>query len=190
MSPDHLATAFERVYFLVVRLDEFSSALTTGLKAADVNVAHARSQVETGSVSGLAELVTNLTPPARTPRAHGTPAPDERLDYPKELLQSDCYVVRIRKRVAESPSSLVTVGRAAQHDIPLQHPSVSKLHAWFEFDENLYVHDAGSTNRTFVNGDPIEARTQLRSGDSVKFGAVRCAVCSAVGLWRALNSTP
>jgi hypothetical protein len=185
MSIEQVVVAFERVFFLVVRLDEFSSALGAGLKAADANQTFARPLGDTGSVSIGPDFITKLTPPsaAGVDRAAGQP-----LDYPADLLESECHVVRIRKRTRNAPGPMVSVGRTADQDIPLQHPSVSKLHALLEWDGDLHVTDAGSLNRTFVNGEMIQARTRLRSGDSVKFGAVRCAVCSPVGLWRAVQA--
>lgn len=193
MELEQVAAAFEHAYFLVIRLDEFSSGLGAGLKAAEANQAHAR---VSGSIYPPAgsmyppspDFVTKLTPPRPGSELEPEQA-DARLDYPPDLLQVECHVVRIRKRTWQTSSPAVTVGRAPEQDIPLQHPSVSKLHATLELDgTELYVTDVGSLNRTFVNGEPITSRTRLRAGDSLKFGAVRAAICSPQGLWRALHS--
>jgi hypothetical protein len=186
MELEQVAAAFEGAYFLVIRLDEFSSGLGAGLKAADANQGHARMS---GSIyPPPVDFVTKLTPP-RPASELQTEQTDAQLDYPPDLLQAECHVVRVRKRTWQTSSPAVTVGRAPEQDIPLQHPSVSKLHATLELDGNeLYVTDVGSLNRTFVNGEPIASRTRLHAGDSLKFGAVRGAICSPQGLWRALHS--
>ena len=189
MELEQVAAVFEHAYFLIVRLDEFSSGLGAGLKAAEVNQVQPRAWSETSTVSVGPDFITKLT----SQRASVAPPPPEQSgaqpDYPADLLSAECHVVRIRKRTWQTTAPTITVGRAAEQDIPLQHPSVSKLHALFDLDAgNLYVTDVGSLNHTFVRGEVISGRTRVRPGDAVKFGAVRCAVCSAQGLWRAVKA--
>lgn len=186
MDVEQVGAAFEHAYFLIIRLDEFSSGLGAGLKAADANQIHARLS---GSIHPPSpDFVTKLTPPKPGAEPENK-RPAGPVDYPPDMLEVECHVVRVRKRTWQTPSPAVTVGRAPEQDVPLQHPSVSKLHATFEFEaRELYVTDVGSLNRTFVNGEPITLRTRLQPGDSIKFGAVRCAVCTPQGLWRALQS--
>jgi hypothetical protein len=191
MEMDQAAVAFEHAYFLVIRLDEFSSGLGMGLKAAEANQVPARAWVDIGSVPAGPEFITKLTPPRSS---LAPPAPElggEKLDYPADLLEAECHVVRIRKRTWHTPSPMISVGRAQEQDIPLQHPSVSKLHALFESEgSELHVTDVGSLNHTFVNGEVIKGRTKILPGDSIKFGAVRSGACTVQGLWRALRSAP
>jgi FHA domain len=66
------------------------------------------------------------------------------------------------------------VGRVADNDLQLEHPSVSKIHAALVMNREgtLLVADTGSTNGTFINGRRItygEAR-QIEDGDVVSFG--------------------
>jgi hypothetical protein len=68
------------------------------------------------------------------------------------------------------------VGRVADNDLQLEHPSVSKIHAALVMNREgtLLVADTGSTNGTFINGRRIsygEAR-QIEDGDVVGFGDV------------------
>jgi hypothetical protein len=68
------------------------------------------------------------------------------------------------------------VGRVADNDLQLEHPSVSKIHAALVMNREgtLLVADTGSTNGTFINGRRIsygEAR-QVEDGDVVSFGDV------------------
>ena len=70
----------------------------------------------------------------------------------------------------------MNVGRVADNDLQLEHPSVSKIHAALVMNREgtLLVADTGSTNGTFINGRRIsygEAR-QIEDGDVVSFGDV------------------
>lgn len=70
----------------------------------------------------------------------------------------------------------MNVGRGADNDLFLGHPSVSKIHAALTMNREgtLLVADTGSTNGTFINGRRIsygEAR-QIEEGDVVGFGDV------------------
>jgi hypothetical protein len=70
----------------------------------------------------------------------------------------------------------VNVGRVADNDLQLEHPSVSKIHATLVMNREgtLLVADTGSTNGTFINGRRIaygEAR-HVEDGDVVSFGDV------------------
>ena len=78
----------------------------------------------------------------------------------------------------------LTVGRAADSDLHLNHPSVSKIHAALMMNREgtLLVSDTGSTNGTYINGRRIaygEAR-QIEDGDVVGFGDVEVRFRKAV----------
>jgi ABC transport system ATP-binding/permease protein len=79
----------------------------------------------------------------------------------------------IRLRDIEFNRPLVTIGRAAENDIRLEHPTVSTRHAQIlKLPEGFELIDLGSTNGTFVNGQPID-RQVLRPGNRVSLGAVQ-----------------
>ena len=70
----------------------------------------------------------------------------------------------------------LSVGRVADNDLQLEHPSVSKIHAALVMNREgtLLVADTGSTNGTYINGRRItygEAR-HIEDGDVVGFGDV------------------
>jgi hypothetical protein len=70
----------------------------------------------------------------------------------------------------------MNVGRVADNDLHLEHPSVSKIHAALVMNREgtLLVADTGSTNGTYINGRRLaygEAR-QIEDGDVVGFGDV------------------
>jgi len=67
---------------------------------------------------------------------------------------------------------ITLVGRAADSDIVINHPSVSGRHCEIELTaDSVVVRDSNSTNGTFIDGKPIrEAR--LEAGQRLKFGQV------------------
>lgn len=65
----------------------------------------------------------------------------------------------------------ITVGRDHDNELPLHLSTVSRRHArLFQTDTTCCVEDLGSTNGTFVNGDPVTGTRELYSGDLVKIG--------------------
>jgi ABC transport system ATP-binding/permease protein len=67
----------------------------------------------------------------------------------------------------------VVVGRAAEVDLILSHPEVSRRHCRILWEgENWFVEDLGSQRGTAVNGSLISGRTSLKSGDQIQIGPV------------------
>lgn len=65
----------------------------------------------------------------------------------------------------------VLLGRSADCDIVLYDSGASRLHARItETDEGLVLSDLGSTNGTFVNGQPVVTHL-LKEGDRVQVGS-------------------
>ena len=53
--------------------------------------------------------------------------------------------------------TVTTLGRSDTCDLVFPFPTVSRMHARIELEHNHYIlFDAGSSNGTFVNGQPIE----------------------------------
>src|SRR5215470_8967191 len=70
-------------------------------------------------------------------------------------------------------SGSLTIGRAAENDIRIDDPTVSRRHARVWFDAaGAHVEDAGSSHGTFVDGERIVADTQLKDGAQVRLGDV------------------
>jgi len=68
---------------------------------------------------------------------------------------------------------VIRIGRAAENDICLPHPMVSRFHAVVKKGvEGLSVVDQGSANATYVNGRSVGTRL-LREGDVVHIGPFR-----------------
>jgi ABC-type multidrug transport system ATPase subunit len=71
------------------------------------------------------------------------------------------------------PGENVIVGRAAEVDLILSHPEVSRRHCRILREgENWFVEDLGSQRGTAVNGSRISGRTALRPGDQIQVGPV------------------
>ena len=68
------------------------------------------------------------------------------------------------------------LGRSPDCDFQIDHPTVSALHCQVILGDNqLLVRDCGSTNGTFVNGEPVrEAR--LMAGQTLRLGDVELLV--------------
>ncbi|MET0342562.1 MAG: FHA domain-containing protein [Polyangiales bacterium] len=176
--------------FLVVRLNDFSSELLAGLEGNETLTVRGRPRrLNTISVAWSVPEQTEVSPPTSLrPSPPRGPVLKNEFDMSPELLRSECYVAGVKKRTLEHPLTMVSIGRAPERDITLQHPSVSRQHAIIDLSGELTLVDTGSRNHTFVNGEIVRGKTVLRAGDSVKFGAVRCSVCTASGLWKAVRS--
>ena len=172
---------------LLVRIPPGDAELELGLAAALDTGAGPRSVAKP-----LPFRTTHQTPPKESPRAFE--ASSEQRIRVANLLAKHAYVaVPLQKRDDGDAMSMdrISVGRAQNKDIVLRHASISKFHAWFEVDPSQAVRlsDGGSTNRTQVNGRPIEPRMSvtLAPGDSLQFGAVEAVLCSPEMLWWCFN---
>jgi pSer/pThr/pTyr-binding forkhead associated (FHA) protein len=68
---------------------------------------------------------------------------------------------------------VVNVGRADYNDIVLADPSVSTTHAKLQRRDDVWVlTDLGSTNGTYVEGEPVTGETALTPGTTLRFGDV------------------
>ena len=66
----------------------------------------------------------------------------------------------------------ITIGRLADNSLQIDDGSVSSRHAEIEQEgDAFHLHDLGSTNGTFVNGEQVSDAV-LRHGDEVRFGMV------------------
>jgi hypothetical protein len=66
----------------------------------------------------------------------------------------------------------IVIGRDESCDIVLPDRQVSREHARIELRDGAYViADLGSTNGTFINGEPLRESAQLRDGDEVGIAA-------------------
>ncbi|HEY9702706.1 MAG TPA: FHA domain-containing protein, partial [Allocoleopsis sp.] len=93
------------------------------------------------------------------------------------VLASQCANVPVQ--IFSQPFTLVpnqkfTIGRKTSKNLFIEHPSVSRDHAQIEWEQNyFYITDLNSTNGTYVNGQRITQKYQLRTGDIIYIGATR-----------------
>lgn len=67
-----------------------------------------------------------------------------------------------------------TIGRHDDNSLMIDDGFVSASHAEIVYDGGAWwVQDLGSTNGTFINGQPVRSRARLSEGDVVQFGRVR-----------------
>ena len=109
------------------------------------------------------------------------------------LITGPHVAVPIHKRAGSGKDFIerVSVGRATNNDIVIRDDSVSKVHAWFARGEegNIYIADAGSRNKTMINGVaiPLQSPEEINAGDALRFGAVESILCSAKVFWQAVH---
>lgn len=66
----------------------------------------------------------------------------------------------------------ITIGRLADNSLQIDDASVSSRHAEIELEGGAFhLHDLGSTNGSFVNGEQVTDAI-LHNGDEVRFGIV------------------
>ena len=73
-------------------------------------------------------------------------------------------------RAAQIP--VIRLGRAPDNDFVLDAPSVSRYHAMFSYTDGAQpiITDLGSTNGTFINGEPVTEPRQLSPQDLIFLG--------------------
>lgn len=71
------------------------------------------------------------------------------------------------------PGENMVVGRAADVDLVLNHPEVSRRHCRILREgEAWFIEDLGSRRGTAVNGNQVSGRTALRPGDQIHVGPI------------------
>ena len=87
---------------------------------------------------------------------------------PKFIVLSE----QLRGKMFELNQDEITVGRSDERTICLKDPTVSTLHCkLMRNDGKFIIADAGSTNGTKVNGNPLTEEYELQNGDIVRIGA-------------------
>lgn len=107
-------------------------------------------------------------------------------DDPTGSLQVTVFFARRR---AGSDQLVVTIGRGAGNDISFTDESVSRFHAYLKegADGCYHLQDAKSLHGTTVDETAVAARgsgppTELRNGQTIRFGAVSTIFVDAAGL--------
>jgi FHA domain len=117
----------------------------------------------------------------------------------EDLLSGDAEQLLANNRlslIAKTPrnpwQSKITIGRASNNDVIIRHPSVSKLHAYFEHPDGVpsSVVDVGSVNGTVINGHPALPDTPMAiaPGAFLQVGDVECELLDAPALYETIRS--
>jgi len=106
----------------------------------------------------------------------------ERGEHAKAHLETEADIIliahpesqRLGSRFRLSPGTTLEIGRSAAVGISLPEVmSISRKHARLRYlGPVVSIEDLGSTNGTYINGQPIHGRTVLRSGDRFQTAAV------------------
>ena len=94
-------------------------------------------------------------------------------DLPKEYKIVSLSVIdgQDLDAVLEFGEKQVYIGRREKNDLLLTDPNASRVHAYIAYERHRHVlHDAGSLNGTFLNGEKIEEAC-LFSGDEIQVGS-------------------
>jgi pSer/pThr/pTyr-binding forkhead associated (FHA) protein len=68
---------------------------------------------------------------------------------------------------------MVTIGRAQNSDVVLDHATVSRQHATIKLEEDQFrIYDLGSSNGTFVGEQRVREPVTIEDGAMVRFGKV------------------
>lgn len=96
---------------------------------------------------------------------------------------------------AKKFACILTVGRAANSDMRVNIPSLSKFHAYFTHvakDGCWYLADANSSNGTFINGKELPSshgKVRLDNGAFIRFGPdVTAHFYTSEAFWELLHS--
>ncbi len=107
----------------------------------------------------------------------------------KVAAPSDHRLFELKKRSSNPFADMITVGRAANNDVVIASPCVSKFHAFFRATPRGWaIVDADSSNGTHVDGVPLRSASVslldlARAPIATRFGSVVCELFSPEALW-------
>lgn len=90
-----------------------------------------------------------------------------------ELVVTESHDQAIRQGQIVKLGYKTTIGRGANHQIPLTDTFVSHGHAVIIFQKrNYYLEDLNSVNGTYINGMRVNEPVLLKHGDTIKIARV------------------
>ena len=99
------------------------------------------------------------------------PSPVRNAPLPKRRTKVQAWLVSKDGRNFQLNLGSTTIGRSSDNDIRVLDPEVSKHHAKIvESNGHYKLHDLGSTNGTWVNGNVVNSPIILRSEDEIRLG--------------------
>jgi pSer/pThr/pTyr-binding forkhead associated (FHA) protein len=71
----------------------------------------------------------------------------------------------------------LTIGRDKTNNLVINDEGISVFHAELQQEEGkLFLRDTGSVNGTFLNGEPVTKRTEVKVGDTIRLHLVELQV--------------
>ncbi|WP_237208425.1 FhaA domain-containing protein [Rothia nasimurium] len=117
--------------------------------------------------SATDSLPTRITRPARPAAAPAPPYQAPQQPKPQVVLDINGERVMVR-------SLPVTLGRGSNADITLDDSGVSRRHLEIVEQDGTYLAvDLGSTNGSYVNGQRLHGRAEIKSGTVLEMGSAR-----------------
>ncbi len=177
-------SAYGEKCFLLIKLDD-GGELQAGLRALEQTRldADGGNQATIGTQTAVVDIVPFVPDPAD--RFTTT-------ELGRRLAEHKHYAITLESgKAGAGATEKISVGRGGNSGMVLCHPSVSKLHAWFNRDAggSFSVADAHSKNGTRVNqmALPPDSMVRITGGDVVRFGSVETIVCPSSTIWRAAH---
>jgi pSer/pThr/pTyr-binding forkhead associated (FHA) protein len=125
----------------------------------------------TGASARLSDTMHGVPLPIPPIPPRESPPPVAAVGTPLASLLVRSGALRGRRLPITVPA--VNIGRADYNDLVIADPSVSTTHARLLRKDDLWVlSDLGSTNGTFVEGEPVTGETALTPGTTLRFGDV------------------
>jgi pSer/pThr/pTyr-binding forkhead associated (FHA) protein len=160
VSRRHAKMVANGTQLLVVDDGSANGILVNGSRISGPTPVDPRARIEIAEFRIVVESLVPEATPSVTPFSSGTAVESVRL-----VAQGGPYDARVFPVIGE-----VMVGRAAENQLVLDDPSLSRKHARLRgIGRRLEIEDLGSSNGTFVNGRKV-GRAAALPGDSVRFG--------------------
>jgi len=188
LSHDQIEKYFPGVQLLLVELRADAPDLERGLNE---NQGWAGAPPKPSTVTAA---TTATFPALRASGSRHSLEGMDRIQLLAKLSGARHFVLPLFKRNIENSleETKLAVGRIEGSDVMLCHSSISKVHAWFQVDNNgaLYVSDANSLNGTRVNGKPLKAGEPqwIQPLDTLQFGSISAFTCAPLVLRGMLRS--
>ncbi|MDX2097137.1 MAG: FHA domain-containing protein [Leptolyngbyaceae cyanobacterium bins.59] len=79
-----------------------------------------------------------------------------------------------KSRAIVQPDKVWTIGRSQHATVSINDKRISRLHGAIHYIEGqgFYLIDMGSTNGSFVNGEPVNSHVLLQNGDQVRLSSL------------------
>lgn len=122
------------------------------------------------------------------------PTPEQQTDEGSDFMLQGASKWAYRLTTGSKFACILTLGRAANNNLRINIPSLSKFHAYFTYvakEKAWSLADANSSNGTFLDGQelpPTHGKVKLENGALMRFGPdITARYLDPEGLWEQLN---